>query len=136
MSNRRLPRQLPIATAGICLLATVAACSSGSSSPSAHTTPTQAPASADMHGHKATGPNGFITAPASNPPSSGVPGGSEVFPHIDTKLDKQLYPKLLKMAGVRSVAYYPDFNQLQVYYATDATADERQAVYTYVTSHS
>jgi hypothetical protein len=39
------------------------------------------------------------------------------------------------MAGVRTVTYYPQFHQLQVYYASDATGAQRTAVYDVVTAH-
>ncbi|HWC33777.1 MAG TPA: hypothetical protein VG650_03005 [Mycobacteriales bacterium] len=84
----------------------------------------------------AHGPNGDITAPASNPPSKTSPGGSEVFPHItDGKRLDRLRNHLSKFAGVQTVTYYPQFKQLQVYYAKTATSADRARVYDYVTLH-
>jgi hypothetical protein len=148
MPSRRAQRRRTIAASvtGACLLAGVTACS-GSSSPSnasssssaaatANASGAQPPASTKTPAPRPAGPNGVITAPASNPPSSGVPGGSETFPHIDTALDKYLAPHLLAMDGVQHIAYYPQPDQLQVYYDADATDADREAVYSYITSHS
>ncbi|HWA67307.1 MAG TPA: hypothetical protein VG899_13180 [Mycobacteriales bacterium] len=137
MPSRRTSRAASV-TAGLCLVAGAAACS-GSSSPSSNPTTFASPTSpppTSLHGHKAGGPNGVITAPASNPPSSGVPGGSETFPHVDTQTDRRILDHVLAMPGVAHAAYYPQFKQFQVYYTPSATSADRQAVYDYVTSHS
>ena len=95
-----------------------------------------APPPSSLNGHHAGGPHGIITAPASNPPSSGVPGGSETFPHVPTAIDKRILEHVLAMPGVAHAAYYPQFDQFQVYYDANATSADRDAVYQYVTSHS
>src|SRR5689334_4792159 len=99
------PRTLRLAMIAMGVGMLVAGCSS-SSSPSGSPTPTAFPPSY-FHGHQLVGPNGYITAPASNPPASGVPGGSEVFPHISQQLDKQLFDHVSKMSGVERITYYP-----------------------------
>jgi hypothetical protein len=82
------------------------------------------------------GPNGDITAPASNPPNKLSPGGDEVFPNIPggKELDK-VRNHLSKFPGVRTVTYYPQYDQLQVYYSTKATNANRDRVYRYVVKH-
>lgn len=83
----------------------------------------------------AHGPNGDITAPASNAPSQTSPGGSEVFPNVSAAQDKQLSKHLSKMHGVQNATYYPQFKQLQVYYTKTATSADRTRVYRYVVGH-
>jgi hypothetical protein len=137
MGARRTPRRATIAAtaAGMCLLAGASACSGSSSSgsgPSEIPTPSGPPPTS-LHGHPLGGPNGVITAPAYNPPSSGVPGGSETFPNVDNKLDHQIFEHVLAMTGVAHIAYYPQLKQFQVYWSTDSTGDQRNAVYAYIT---
>jgi hypothetical protein len=134
MPSRRKSRSATIA-ASVCLLVSAAACSS-SSSPAANPTPSGPPPPTSLHGHRAGGPNGVITTPASNPPSSSVPGGSETFPHVDPKTDRRILDSVLALPGVAHAAYYPQFKQFQVYFTTSATSADRDAVYRYVTSHS
>jgi hypothetical protein len=81
------------------------------------------------------GPNGDITTPVSNSPSKTSPGGSVVFPNVSGKEADRVYNHLLKMPGVRSVPYYPQFDQLQVYFDKGATAADRTAVHDYVVQH-
>ena len=136
MPIRRTKRPTTIAAAaGAVLLATATACSS-SSSPSTSPTPTGPPPPTSLHGHNAGGPNGIINTPASNPPSSGVPGGSETFPHVTEKLDRRIVNHVLAMPGVQHAAYYPQFEQFQVYYYPAATDADRDAVYAYVTART
>lgn len=122
----------------MCLLAGAVACSGSSSSGggsgggSGIPTPTGPPPTS-LHGHTNGGPDGVITAPASNPPSSGVPGGSEVFPKVDPKLYRQIVAHVLAMPGVAHCAYYPQLMELQVYYDADASSSDRDAVYSYIT---
>ncbi|HVW81167.1 MAG TPA: hypothetical protein VHB69_09545 [Mycobacteriales bacterium] len=140
MGARRTPtrRQTLRTAAGVCLLAGAVACSSSSSGGSSSSglggipTPTGPPPTS-LHGHHAGGPNGIISTPVYNPPSSGVPGGSVVFPHVDRTLDRKIVDKVLAMPGVAHAAYYPQFKQFQVYFKSDATSDQRDAVYRYVT---
>jgi hypothetical protein len=82
------------------------------------------------------GPNGDITAPASNAPSKLSPGGDEIFPNITggAELDK-VRNHLVKFPGVRAVPYYPQYDQLQVYYDKNATSANRERVYRYVVKH-
>jgi hypothetical protein len=128
----------------MCLLAGTAACSGSSSSGSpgsgspfgdASGIPTPSgPPPTSLRGHALGGPNGVITAPAYNPPSSGVPGGSETFPHVDRALDQKIFAHVLASPGVAHIAYYPQLKQFQVYFAADATSDQRVAVYRYITN--
>lgn len=146
MRDRRTSGRARIAAtaAGVCLLAGASACSgsssSGASNPGspfgdASGIPTPSgPPPTSLHGHALGGPNGVITAPAYNPPSSGVPGGSVVFPHVSNKLDHQIFEHVLSMAGVAHIAYYPQLKQFQVYFTTNATSTERAAVYRYITN--
>jgi hypothetical protein len=128
-----------LATLGLAAAAAAAislgGCSSSSSagsagSPSGIGTPTFHATAPGVYG-----PNGNITAPATNAPSSGSPGGSVVFPHVSAKQRPMLANHLAKFPGVRTVTYYPQFHQLQVFYFADATSTDRQRVYRYVTSH-
>jgi hypothetical protein len=136
MGARRSPTRPSTlrAAASICLLVGAAACSGSSSGGGPGEIPTPSgPPPTSLHGHHAGGPNGIVTAPAYNPPSSGVPGGSETFPNVDRKLDQRIVDKVLGMPGVAHAAYYPQFKQFQVYWSTDSTSDERDAVYRYIT---
>jgi len=81
------------------------------------------------------GPNGDITAPATNAPSKTSPGGSVVFPNVDSKQARTLVARLSKFKFVRSAPYYPQFDQLQVYFDKGATAADRDKVHTYVVRH-
>ena len=83
----------------------------------------------------AYGPSGDITAPASNPPGVGVPGGTEIFPHVTAAQGKKLTRHLVGTSGVRTATYYPQFRQLQVYFTATATTADRDRVYHYVTAH-
>lgn len=78
------------------------------------------------------GPNGDITAPASNAPSKTSPGGSVVFPNVNTQQARKIVARLIKFKFVRSAPYYPQFDQLQVYFTDTATSANRQRVYDYV----
>lgn len=109
--------------------------SGGSGSPSASARPTETIGGPFLTSPGAVGPNGHITAPASNAPSRTSPGGSEVFPHVSNAERKRLTTPLLKFAGVRTVTYYPQFRQLQIYYKAGTTSAERDAVYRYVVAH-
>ncbi|HVV74972.1 MAG TPA: hypothetical protein VHC43_02975 [Mycobacteriales bacterium] len=81
------------------------------------------------------GPNGDISAPASNAPSKTSPGGSEVFPNVTSKERDKIGTHLTKLPGVQTVTYYPQFRQLQIYFTSTATAADRAKVYRYVTKH-
>jgi hypothetical protein len=120
----------------MCLLAGACSGSSSSGGPSggASEIPTPSgPPPTSLHGHPLGGPNGVITAPAYNPPSSGVPGGSETFPHVNRALDQKIFEHVLAAPGVGHIAYYPQLKEFQVYWSTDATSDQRNAVYAYIT---
>lgn len=81
------------------------------------------------------GPNGDITAPASNAPTKTSPGGSVVFPNV-SKADSEKFTRHLnKVAGVRAVTYYPQVDQLQVYFDKTATAASREKVSRYIEAH-
>ncbi|HVT21036.1 MAG TPA: hypothetical protein VHE57_06585 [Mycobacteriales bacterium] len=84
----------------------------------------------------AYGPNGKITKPAYNPPSSTSPGGSTVYPRISQHERKKIANHVIKMPGVRTVTYYPQFKQIQVYFKPGTTTEQRQAVYRYITAHA
>jgi hypothetical protein len=131
-----------VAIAAVVVLGTVpalAACSSSSSgggtpSPSASTTASTPGAIQTTKKPKASGPAGVITAPASTSPTKGALGGSEVFPHIDAQTGKSLQSRLAKFAGVRTVTYYPQFKQLQIYFTSTATDSQKEAAIKAVTS--
>jgi hypothetical protein len=119
-------------------VATLGACSGSSSSggsPSASPTSSAQIGGPPLATAGAAGPNGKITAPVSNPPRPGVPGGSEVFPHVTQSAYRHLINPMKKLAGVRAVTYYPQFNQLQVYFDKGVTGAQRQAAYDYVAQH-
>lgn len=81
------------------------------------------------------GPNGDITAPVTNAPSKTSPGGSEVFPNVSSAQSKRFAKHLSKLAAVRTVTYYPQFDQLQVYFTDTASAADRKRVHDYVIKH-
>jgi hypothetical protein len=81
------------------------------------------------------GPNGDITSPVANPPSKTSPGGSEVFPNVSQADSAKFTRHLNKVKGVRAVTYYPQFDQLQVYFSKSATTAARERVHRYVVTH-
>jgi hypothetical protein len=83
----------------------------------------------------AHGPAGDITAPTSAPPNPTSPGGYEIFPNVTAAQRNQMGNHLVKIHGVRTVTYYPQFKQLQIYFTASATSADRKRVYRYVTTH-
>jgi hypothetical protein len=81
------------------------------------------------------GPNGDISSPVANPPSKTSPGGSEVFPNVSQANSAKFTRHLNKVKGVRAVTYYPQFDQLQVYFSKSATTAARERVHSYVITH-
>lgn len=145
MRPRSRARSTLLAVAALGFATVGAACSSSGSTPSAGGAPstgstvTPGPGGGTAkpkhtHTPAATGPAGKITAPASIAPTTGAEGGSETFPHINASQEKHIVHHVLKMAGVLRATWYPQFKQIQVYFTTGATAAQRQAVISYVTS--
>jgi hypothetical protein len=129
-SRRRVSTIALAGAAGLVL--TTAACSSGgSSSSSGGATPRPTSTLAEQ------GPAGNVqlTAPATLPPTKGAPGGSTVFPTIAPTESRKLQSEVAKLPGVRTVTYYTNFHQIQVYFDAGATADQRNAVERLITGH-
>jgi hypothetical protein len=134
----RITRGAPCAVLLALATTLLAGCSGSSSGGTAAAPEGTAASSSPLPGATVPGvhgPNGDITAPASNPPSSTSPGGSTVFPKISARQRTPIDNHLVTMPGVRTVAWYPQFQQIEVYYKAGTTSSERQAVYDYIAAH-
>jgi hypothetical protein len=131
-SRRRVASLLAVGLAAFALTA----CSSSSSGGSGGSDGNASSPAPVVTSPGAYGPNGKITKPAYNPPSSTSPGGSTVYPKISKQDRKKIANHVIKMPGVRTVTYYPQFKQIQVYFKAGTPSEQRQAVYRYITAHA